>query len=77
MERFNFCCRRGLFSIVVNKDKFKAQTVSANKSSELLKGITIAFENPKVGIGGIVKIINSAAQFGFVVFLPTYLYDEI
>ncbi|WP_242321325.1 MFS transporter [Bacillus cereus group sp. BfR-BA-01354] len=63
----------GLFSIVVNKDKFKVQTVSTNKSSELLKGITIVFENPKVGIGGIVKIINSAAQFGFVVFLPTYM----
>jgi MFS family permease len=57
----------------MNKDKFTVQKVNDNKTKELMKGITIAFENPKVGIGGIVKIINSAAQFGFVVFLPTYM----
>lgn len=73
MKRLNLCFHRGLFSIVVNKDRFKALTISTNKLSGLLKGITIAFENPKVGIGGIVIIINSAAQFGFVVFLPTYM----
>ncbi|MBE2977508.1 MFS transporter [Priestia megaterium] len=63
----------GIFSIIMNKDKFTVQKVNDNKTKELMKGITIAFENPKVGIGGIVKIINSAAQFGFVVFLPTYM----
>ena len=63
----------GIFSIIMNKDRFTVQKVSDNKTKELMKGITIAFENPKVGIGGVVKIINSAAQFGFVVFLPTYM----
>lgn len=68
-----FVVAGGVFSIIVNKDKFEVQKVSDNKGKELLKGITIAFENPRVGIGGIVKIINSAAQFGFIVFLPTYM----
>lgn len=68
-----FVVAGGIFSIIVNKDKFEVQKVSDNKGKELLKGITIAFENPRVGIGGVVKIINSAAQFGFVVFLPTYM----
>jgi polyol permease family len=63
----------GVFSIVINKDKFEVQKVGDNKTKELLKGITIAIENPKIGIGGIVKVINSASQFGFVVFLPTYM----
>lgn len=63
----------GVFSIIINKDTFEKQKVSDNKTKKLLKGITIMFENPKVGIGGIVKVINSAAQFGFVIFLPTYM----
>ncbi|MDQ0243550.1 polyol permease family [Bacillus fengqiuensis] len=63
-----------IFALIVNKDKFEVQkTASDSKVKELLKGITIAFENPKVGIGGVVKIINSTAKFGFVIFLPTYM----
>jgi MFS family permease len=30
-------------------------------------------EEPKVLIGGIMRIINTAAQFAFPVFLPTYM----
>ncbi|QKJ88140.1 MFS transporter [Paramixta manurensis] len=41
----------------------------------VLKGITIAFENPKVGLGGIVRTINTSAAYGFVVFMPTYMMD--
>ncbi len=62
-----------ILSIVINKDRFNGKIVSDNKSKELLKGLTIMAEKPKVAIGGVVKIINSAAKFGFVVFLPTYM----
>lgn len=41
----------------------------------VLKGITIAFENPKIGLGGIVRTINTSAAYGFVVFMPTYMMD--
>jgi len=39
----------------------------------LLKGLTIVKEEPKVLIGGIVRIINTTAQFAFPVFLPMYM----
>src|SRR5690606_16466290 len=42
-------------------------------NEELLKGITIMKDEPKVLIGGIVRIINTTAQFAFPVFLPTYM----
>ncbi len=41
----------------------------------VLKGITIAFENPKIGLGGIVRTINTSAAYGFVVFMPMYMMD--
>ncbi|WP_447872735.1 MFS transporter [Serratia fonticola] len=43
--------------------------------SYVLKGITIAFENPKIGLGGIVRTINTSAAYGFVVFMPMYMMD--
>lgn len=38
----------------------------------LLSSATIAWQIPKIGIGGIVRTINTAAQLGFLVFLPVY-----
>ncbi|MGW0736061.1 MFS transporter [Streptomyces sp. NPDC002851] len=38
----------------------------------LLSSLTIAWRNPKIGIGCVVRIINTAPQFGFLVFLPTF-----
>jgi polyol permease family len=45
----------------------------ASKVQELIKGLTIVREEPKVLLGGIVRIINTTAQFAFPVFLPTYM----
>ena len=42
---------------------------------ELLKGITIMKQEPKVLLGGIVRVINTTAQFAFPVFLPMYMAD--
>lgn len=67
------------FALVVNKDKFSTDKTKANNSSnkfyELLKGITIIKKEPKVGIGGIVRVINTTAQFAFPVFLPMYMAE--
>jgi polyol permease family len=38
----------------------------------LLFSATIAWQVPKIGMGGIVRTINTAAQLGFLVFLPVY-----
>jgi MFS family permease len=42
---------------------------------ELLKGITVMKEEPKVLLGGIVRVINTTAQFAFPVFLPMYMAE--
>lgn len=62
------------FALVLNKDKFQSgATGASSKAQELAKGLTILKEEPKVLLGGIVRIINTTAQFAFPVFLPTYM----
>lgn len=43
----------------------------------LLSAITIAAKEPKLVTGSIVRVINTAAQFGFLVFLPTFFTETI
>lgn len=63
------------FALVLNKDRFQtgAAASGVSKSQELAKGLTIMKEEPKVLLGGIVRVINTTAQFAFPVFLPTYM----
>ncbi|RYE14690.1 MAG: MFS transporter, partial [Sphingobacteriaceae bacterium] len=63
------------FALILNKDNFRAggSTFTTSKSEELAKGFTIIKEEPKVLIGGIVRIINTTAQFAFPVFMPIYM----
>lgn len=63
------------FALVLNKDNFFAgRTKGAdNKLQELAKGLTIMRTHPKVLLGGIVRVINTTAQFAFPVFLPMYM----
>ncbi len=66
------------FALVLNKDNFKTNAIATgmSKSEELMKGLTIMVEEPKVLIGGIIRIINTTAQFAFPVFLPIYMADH-
>lgn len=62
------------FALLLNGDKFHpAPGDFRTKSRELLKGLTIVREEPKVFLGGLVRIINTTAQFAFPVFLPIYM----
>lgn len=64
----------GVIALVINKDKLPANKGTASeKMKEIGKGITIMKDEPKVLLGGIVRIINTTAQFAFPVFLPIYL----
>jgi len=47
-----------------------------SRTRELIKGLTIVREEPKVLLGGIVRIINTTAQFAFPVFLPLYMAEH-
>jgi MFS family permease len=65
-----------LFALVLNKESFNThqpQGQTTSKKEELLKGFTIIKAEPKVLLGGIVRIINTTAQFAFPVFLPIYM----
>lgn len=44
--------------------------------SYLLNGLTILVKKPKVAMGGIVRMINTSAAYGFPVFIPALLIAE-
>lgn len=65
-------------AIFFNKEDKTREKKFKNKKEALkylTKGITIAFENPKVGISGIVRTINTSAAYGFVVFMPAFMIE--
>ena len=63
-----------VIALLVNKDSLPANKASSSeKLKELRKGITIMRDEPKVLLGGIVRVINTTAQFALPVFLPLYL----
>lgn len=67
------------FALLLNKAAFKTGASgheASSKAKELLKGLTIVQEEPKVLLGGIVRIINTTAQFAFPVFLPMYMQQH-
>ncbi|MDI2090840.1 MFS transporter [Commensalibacter oyaizuii] len=72
-------CLGGVIALWIDKTAIqsKKRTNSKEKSSllYLLKGITIIFEVPKLGLCGFVRIINTLASYGFPVFLPTVLQN--
>lgn len=44
-----------------------------SKIKALIKGLGIMKREPKVLMGGIVRVINTTSQFAFVVFMPLYM----
>ena len=66
-----------IFGILLCKtDIEKTELTIKQALKQITKGITIAFERPKVGLGGIVRAINTAGAYGLVVFLPAYMIDS-
>ena len=43
----------------------------------LFSSVSIAWRKPKTAIGCVVRIINTAPQYGFLVFLPFYFTNTI
>jgi polyol permease family len=67
------------FALVVNRREqrlpAKPTASGGDRIKDLLKGVTILKEEPKILLGGIVRIINTTAQFAFPVFLPLYMKE--
>ena len=73
-----FAVLGALFALFINKcpDDNLFAAPDAKKSGrimEFLKGLAILGREPKVLLGGIVRIINTTSQFAFVVFMPLYM----
>lgn len=43
----------------------------------LIGSLSIVWRNPRIGTGAVVRTINTAAQFGFLVFLPIFFTDTL
>ncbi|GAA0487072.1 MFS transporter [Streptomyces olivaceiscleroticus] len=43
----------------------------------LISSLSIAWTHPRVAVGCVVRIINTAPEFGFLVFLPTFFAKEL
>lgn len=73
-----FAILGAVFTLWVNKcpddNLFSSDSESkGSKIRELFKGLSIVVREPKVLLGGIVRIINTTSQFAFVVFMPLYM----
>lgn len=75
-----FAVLGSVFALWVNKCPDNNLFVDANedkgsKIRELFRGLTIVAREPKVLMGGIVRIINTVSQYAFVVFMPLYMTE--
>ncbi|MDC9589526.1 MFS transporter [Xenorhabdus sp. XENO-10] len=63
------------FALVLNRDNIKPQGNhnAIENIREVLKGITILKEHPKLFISCLLRIINSLSQYAFPVYLPIYM----
>lgn len=52
-------------------------SAGANPLSTLFSSISIAWQKPKTLIGCLVRIINTAPEFGFLVFLPMFFTETV
>lgn len=43
----------------------------------LINSVAIAFTNPRVGLGCLVRVVNTAPQFGLFVFFPAVFADDL
>ena len=75
-----FAAAGALLALVVNKSEStnlfvaqKEESRGGNKIKELFSGLAIVGREPKVLLGGIVRVINTTSQFAFVVFMPIYM----
>ncbi len=66
----------GLLGIREPIGKKRLAPAGKHPLTTLFSSISIAWEKPKTAIGCVVRIINTAPQNGFIVFLPMYFTGE-
>ncbi|MFC7304651.1 MFS transporter [Streptomyces monticola] len=51
--------------------------VGESPMAGLVGSLTILYRNPRVGAGAMVRMFNTASQFGFLVMLPAWFINEV
>lgn len=70
----------GLIALLGTRERTGFGSLVKSKESPfrtLLSGVTIGWKQPKILIGMIVRVINTAPQFGFLVFLPIFFTQTV
>ncbi|MGG7510630.1 MFS transporter [Plantibacter sp. YIM 135249] len=67
----------GIMVLVLLKNPVTKPVTLSNSIKGVVSSITIVGTNPKVGIGGVVRLINTLSFYAFVVFLTTYMVRDI
>lgn len=65
----------GLLALLLVRDDRgvrRAAGAGEGPMATLVGSITILWRNPRVGVGSVVRVINTASQFGFFVILPIH-----
>ncbi len=72
-------CLGGAIALLGVRDPHGARGARAGASlgATLLSGLSVGWTHKKVGIGCIVRAINTAPEFGFLVFMPIYFTAEL
>lgn len=60
----------GVFMVKGDNERIQSSSDDSTSISGAIRGVTIAYKRPQVGIAGIVRIINQIALYGFPVMLP-------
>ncbi len=69
----------GLIGVLGIREKQGLQGLQKGHSSLaiLFSGLSIVWEKPRVGLGGLVAVITTTSEFGFLLFLPIFYIHTI
>ncbi|KUL43946.1 alpha-ketoglutarate transporter [Streptomyces sp. NRRL F-4489] len=70
----------GLTALLLVRDRHGAprpRTAGEGPLAALAGSVTILWRNPRVGAGSLVRVINTASQFGFLVILPVHFTTTV
>jgi len=70
----------GLVALLGNREptgRHRLAPPGENPLKTVLSSVSIAWRVPKTAIGCVVRVINTAPQFGFLVFLPTFFTQTV
>ncbi|MCY9784598.1 MFS transporter [Nocardiopsis sp. EMB25] len=73
-------CVGGLITLLLVREPTGARRLAPEGERPLitlLGSLTILWRRPRIGVGSAVRAINTASQFGFLVFLPVFFTETV